>query len=152
MSEQRNDRKRQALTPYLIVKDAARAIEFYTQAFGAEEVLRVDGPDGRVGHAEIRIGDSFVMLADEHPDFGALSPISVGGSPVNLHLYVDDVDRVVERAASAGAVILRPVKNEFYGDRTGMIVDPSGHRWHLATVVEEVSAEEMKARFEAAMR
>jgi PhnB protein len=152
MSEQRNDRKRQALTPYLIVKDAARAIEFYTRAFGAEEVLRVDGPDGRVGHAEIRIGDSFVMLADEHPDFGALSPISVGGSPVNLHLYVDDVDRVVERAASAGAVILRPVKNEFYGDRTGMIVDPSGHRWHLATVVEEVSAEEMKARFEAAMR
>ena len=152
MSEQRDDRKRQALTPYLIVKDASRAIEFYTRAFAAEEVLRVDGPDGRVGHAEIRIGDSFVMLADEHPDFGALSPISVGGSPVNLHLYVDDVDRVVERAASAGAVILRPVKNEFYGDRTGMIVDPFGHRWHLATTVEEVSAEELKARFEAAMR
>ena len=152
MSEQRDDRKRQALTPYLIVKDAPRAIEFYTRAFAAEEVLRLDGPDGRVGHAEIRIGDSFVMLADEHPDFGALSPISVGGSPVNLHLYVDDVDRVVERAASAGAVILRPVKNEFYGDRTGMIVDPFGHRWQLATAVEQVSVEEMRARFEAAMR
>ena len=136
MSEERVSRKRQALTPYLIVKDASRAIAFYTRAFAAEEVLRVDGPDGRVGHAEIRIGDSFLMLADEHPDFGALSPVSVGGSPVNLHLYVDDVDRVVERAASAGAVILRPVKNEFYGDRTAMIVDPFGHRWQLATVVE----------------
>ena len=139
-------------TPYLIVKGASRAIEFYRQAFGAEEILRLDGPDGRVGHAEIRIGDSRLMLADEHPDFGALSPVSVGGSPVNLHLYVDDVDRVVETAASAGAVTLRPVRNEFYGDRTGMIVDPFGHRWQLATAVEEVSAEEMKARYEAAMR
>ena len=143
---------RQALTPYLIVGAAARAIEFYRQAFGAEELLRLDTPDGRVAHAEIRIGDSRVMLADEHPDFGALSPISVGGSPVNLHLYVDDVDRVVEKAASAGAVILRPVRNEFYGDRTGMIVDPFGHRWQLATAVEVVSTEEMKARYEAAMR
>jgi len=152
MSEQRDSGHRQALTPYLIVKGASRAIEFYRQAFGAEEILRLDGPDGRVGHAEIRLGDSHLMLADEHPDFGALSPISVGGSPVNLHLYVDDVDRVVERAASAGAVILRPVKNEFYGDRTGMIVDPFGHRWQLATAVEAVSAAEMQARYEAAIR
>jgi PhnB protein len=152
MHEERDSGHRQALTPYLIVKGGSRAIEFYRQAFGAEEIVRLDGPDGRVGHAEIRIGDSHLMLADEHPDFGALSPISVGGSPVNLHLYVDDVDRVVERAASAGAVILRPVKNEFYGDRTGMIVDPFGHRWQLATAVEAVSAEEVKARYEAATR
>lgn len=128
-------RRRQALTPYLIVKDAPRAIEFYARAFEAEEVFRLDDPDGRVGHAEIRIGDSHLMLADEHPDFGALSPISIGGSPVNLHLYVDNVDGVVDRAAAAGAVVLRSVKNEFYGDRTGMIVDPFGHRWHLATAV-----------------
>jgi PhnB protein len=130
-------RRRQALTPYLIVKDAPRAIEFYTRAFGAEEVFRLDDADGRVGHAEIRIGDSHLMLADEHPDFGALSPISIGGSPVNLHLYVDNVDGVVERATAAGAVVLRSVKNEFYGNRTGMIVDPFGHRWHLATALIE---------------
>jgi PhnB protein len=130
-------RRRQALTPYLIVKDAPRAIEFYARAFEAEEVFRLDEADGRVGHAEIRIGDSHLMLADEHPDFGALSPISIGGSPVNLHLYVDNVDGVVERAAAAGAVVLRSVKNEFYGDRTGMIVDPFGHRWHLATARAE---------------
>jgi PhnB protein len=127
---------RQALTPYLIVKGASHAIDFYTRAFGAKELFRLDGPDGRVGHAEIRIRDSILMLADEHPDFGALSPLSVGGSPVNLHLYVDDVDGTVERAVSAGAVILRAVKNEAYGDRTGMIVDPYGHRWHVATSIE----------------
>jgi len=130
------DVHRQALTPYLIVKGASRAIDFYTRAFGAEELFRLDGPDGRVGHAEIRIRDSVLMLADEHPDFGALSPLSVGGSPVNLHLYVDDVDGTVERAVSAGAVVLRAVKNEAYGDRTGMIVDPYGHRWHVATSIE----------------
>jgi len=130
------DVHRQALTPYLIVKGASRAIDFYMRAFGAEELFRLDGPDGRVGHAEIRIRDSVLMLADEHPDFGALSPLSVGGSPVNLHLYVDDVDGTVERAVSAGAVVLRAVKNEAYGDRTGMIVDPYGHRWHVATAIE----------------
>jgi PhnB protein len=143
--------RRQSLTPYLIVKDAPRAIDFYTRAFGAEETFRLDGPDGKVGHAEIRIGDSYLMLADEHPDFGALGPLSIGGSPVTLHLYVDDVDRVVAGAASAGAVVLRAVKQEFYGDRTGMIVDPFGHRWHLATTVEPVSEDEMKARYAATM-
>jgi PhnB protein len=129
--------RRQALTPYLIVKNAPRAIAFYVRAFAAEEVMRMDDADGRVGHAEIRIGDSHLMLADEHPDFGALSPMSIGGSPVNLHLYVDNVDVVVERATAAGAIVLRSVKNEFYGDRTGMIVDPFGHRWHLATALVE---------------
>jgi len=128
-------RRRQALTPYLIVKDAPRAIEFYRRAFEAEELFRLNDADGRVGHAELRIADSHLMLADEHPDFGALSPISIGGSPVNLHLYVENVDSAVERAADAGAVVLRSVKNEFYGDRTGMIVDPFGHRWHLATAL-----------------
>ena len=141
-----------SVTPGLNINGAERALEFYKKAFGAEESSRFAGPNGKIMHSEIRIGDSHLMLADEHPDFGALSPISVGGSPVNLHLYVDDVDRVVERAASAGAVILRPVKNEFYGDRAGMIVDPFGHRWQLATAVEAVSAEEVKARYGAAIR
>ncbi len=130
--------RRQALTPYLIVKDAPRAIDFYTRAFAAEEVFRLDDADGRVGHAGIRIGDSLLMLADEHPEFGPLRPLTVGGSPVNLHLYVDNVDAVVERAAAAGAVVLRSVKNEFYGDPTGMSVDPFGHRWHLATAQAQV--------------
>ena len=130
MNQKGDSGHRQALTPYLIVKGASRAIDS-TGRRSSQEILRLDGPDGRVGHAEIRMGDSHLMLADEHPDFGALSPISVGGSPMNLHLYVDDVDRVVERAASAGAVILRPVKNEFYGDRAGIMVDPFGHRWQL---------------------
>lgn len=146
------DTGRQTLTPYLIVKDAARAIEFYTRALGAQEQFRLEGPDGRVGHAELRIGTSRFMLADEHPDFGALSPASIGGSPVSLHLQVDDVDAVVARAASAGAVVLRPVRNEFYGERTGTIADPFGHHWHVATTVEEVTVEEMQARYEAAMR
>jgi len=146
------DSGRQTLTPYLIVKDAARAIEFYKRALGAQEQFRLEGPDGRIGHAELRIGTSRFMLADEHPDFGALSPASIGGSPVSLHLQVDDVDAVVGRAASAGAVVLRPVRNEFYGERTGTIPDPFGHHWHVATTVEEVTVEEMQARYEAAMR
>ena len=139
--------RQQALTPYLIVKGAGEAIRFYTEAFGATELFRLAGPDGRIGHAEVRIVDSVLMLADEAPDFGAMSPPSVGGSPVNLHLYVDDVDQCVERAVAAGATVLRSVKDEFYGDRTGMILDPFGHRWHLATHKRDVSAEEMQDRW-----
>jgi|SRR5438309_2163460 len=142
--------ERQALTPYVIVKDAAKAIDFYKKAFGATEVFRLTEPQGsKIGHAELRIGDSLLMLADEYPDFGALSPSSVGGSPVSLHLYVDDVDHLVERATSAGATVLRPVKDEFFGDRIGTIVDPFGHKWQLATRKEEVSPQEMQKRWGA---
>jgi PhnB protein len=139
----------QALTPQLICRDAARAIDFYRQAFGAEELFRLTEPSGKVGHAELRIADSRLMLADEYPDFGALSPASVGGSPVTLHLYVADVDRAIERATAAGATVLRPAKDEFYGDRAGMIADPFGHKWHLASKQEDLSAAEMQRRWDA---
>ena len=145
----KNATERQALTPYLIVKDAAKAIEFYRTAFDAKELFRLTEPQGRIGHAELQIGDSPLMLADEYPDFGALSPPSIGGSPVSIHLYVDDVDRVVERATAAGATVLRPVKDEFYGDRAGMVADPFGHKWHLATRKEDVSPQEMQKRWSA---
>jgi PhnB protein len=143
---------RQVLTPYLIVRNAAKAIEFYAQAFGAREVFRLTEPQGKIGHAELRIGDSLLMLADEYPDFGALGPASIGGSPVTIHLYVEDVDRVVAGATAAGGTILRAVKDEFYGDRAGMIVDPFGHKWHIATHTEDVSAQEMQRRWEAMLR
>jgi PhnB protein len=139
----------QSLTAYLIVKGATKAIEFYQRAFGAEELFRLREPQGRIGHAELRIGGSVMMLADEYPDFGALSPASIGGSPVSVHLYVDDVDGVVERAVGAGATMLRPITNEFYGDRTGVIADPFGHKWHIATKKEEVSPAEMQRRWNA---
>jgi PhnB protein len=137
------------LTAYLIVKGATEAIAFYQRAFGAEELFRLTGPEGRIGHAELRFGDSVMMLADEWPDFGALGPASIGGSPVSVHLYVDDVDRVVERAVDAGATVLRPVKDEFYGDRAGMIADPFGHKWQVATRKEDVSPAEMQRRWGA---
>ena len=138
------------VTPYLIVGDAARAIEFYKEAFGAEEVYRFDAPGGRVGHADVKIGDSHVMLADEHPEMGARSPKTIGGSPVSLSLYVEDVDATVERAVEAGARLVRPVANQFYGDRTGGVEDPFGHVWYVATHVEDVSDEEMQKRAAAA--
>jgi PhnB protein len=138
---------RQVVTAYLIVRNAAKAIEFYRKAFGAEEMFRLTEPQGKIGHAELRIRDSLLMLADEYPDFGALSPASIGGTPVSLHLYVEDVDRVVESAAAAGATILRAVKDEFYGDRAGMILDPFGHKWHIATHKEDVSPQEMQRRW-----
>jgi PhnB protein len=141
---------RPALTPYVIVKDAAKAIDFYQRAFGATEVFRLIEPESsRIGHAELRIGGALLMLADEWPDFGALSPTSIGGSPVSLHLYVDDVDGFVQRATSAGATILRAIRNEFYGDRTGTVADPFGHQWHIATRKEEVSPQEMQKRWNA---
>jgi PhnB protein len=139
-------------TPYLIVKDAARAFEFYKRAFGATELLRMPAPGGKIGHAEIKIGDSPIMLADEVPDMGALSPETLGGTPVSILLYVEDVDAVFNQAVAAGAKMQRPVKDQFYGDRTGGVTDPFGHVWYVATHKEDVSPEEMRKRGAAAGR
>jgi PhnB protein len=139
-------------TPYLIIQGAADAIEFYKRAFGASELLRMADPQGRVGHAEIRIGDSVIMLADEHPSMGYRGPRSLGGSSVSILLYVEDVDRVFERAVQAGAKVQRPVADQFYGDRSGTLEDPFGHVWTVATHVEDVSPEEMERRAAAAMK
>jgi PhnB protein len=137
-----------SITPYLVIKGAAQAIEYYKKVFGATEVVRMNGPDGKVGHAELKIGDSLIMLADENPSMGAgyTSATSIGASPVSLYLYLPDVDNAIERAAAAGARILRPAKDQFYGDRSGFIQDPFGHLWGIATHVEDVSPEEMKER------
>ena len=140
------------VTPYLIVKGAADAIDFYRRAFGATEMLRMADPQGRVGHAEIKIGDSVIMLADEHPAMGYRGPRSLGGSSVSILLYLEDVDGVFERAVKAGAKAQRPVTNQFYGDRSGTLEDPFGHVWTIATHVEDVPPEEMKRRAEAAMK
>ena len=139
-----------SVTPYLIIKGAADAIEFYKRAFGATELLRMPHPDGRVGHAEIKIGDSPVMLADEFPEMGHKSPTTLGGSPVSLMIYVDDVDTVFNRAIAEGAKSDRPLETKFYGDRSGSLTDPFGHLWHIATHVEDVSEEEMQKRAAAA--
>ncbi len=138
------------VTPYLIVSDGASAIDFYKSIFGASEVMRIPGPGGRVGHAELRIGNSIIMLADEHPQVGARSPQSIGGSPVSFLLYVDQVDVVTQKAEAAGAKILRPPKDQFYGDRTATLTDPFGHQWTVATHVEDVAPEEMQKRAAAA--
>jgi PhnB protein len=135
-----------SVTPYLMVNGAIRALEFYAGAFGAREVLRLMQPDGRVGHAEIAIGDSRIMLADEFPELGARGPQSIGGTPVTIHLYVEDVDATVARALAAGATLTRPVADQFYGDRLGVITDPFGHIWSVATHREDVSEEEMIRR------
>ena len=146
-----SDHPGQTVTPYLIVGDAQAAIAFYAQAFGAEEMFRLTEPDGgRIGHAELRIGNSVFMLADEHPEFGAQSPATLGGSPVKFHLAVDDADRAVERAVAAGATVLRPVQDQFYGERSGMVADPFGHAWFLASQTEAVRPDEMQRRYEAA--
>jgi len=139
-------------TPYLIVKGATQAIEFYKKAFGATELMRMPQPGGKIGHAEIKIGDSPIMLADESPDVGARSPQSIGGSPVSIMLYVEDVDRIFSQAVEAGAKVKRPVADQFYGDRTGGIEDPFGHLWYIATHKEDVSPEEMRKRAAAAGR
>ena len=133
----------------MIVKDAARAIEFYKKAFGAIELMRMTQQDGRIGRAEIKIGDSPIMLADEFPEMGARSPETLGGSPVSVLLYVQDVDAVFNQAVAAGAKVTRPVKDQFYGDRSGGVTDPFGHQWHIATHKEDVTPEEMKRRQEA---
>ncbi|MGH8426451.1 MAG: VOC family protein [Gammaproteobacteria bacterium] len=134
-----------SVTPYLVVKGAAAALDFYKQAFGAVEVLRMQ-EGGRVGHAEITIGDSRVMLADEHPEMKIFGPQSGAAPGVSIMLYVKDVDAVVKRAITAGAKLDRPVADQFYGDRMGSIIDPFGHRWHVGTHVEEVSPEELQKR------
>ena len=134
------------VTPYLIVDDANAAINFYISVLGAEERMRMPGPDDKVGHAELTIGDSMIMLADEFPDMGARSPKSIGGSPVTIHVYVQDVDATVALAVNAGATITRPVEDKFYGDRGGEFLDPYGHRWSIASHVEDLSPEEMQLR------
>jgi PhnB protein len=135
-----------SVTPYLIVNDGAGAIDFYKKAFGAVETVRMGGPEGKIGHAEIRIGDSYVMLADESPDMGHRSAQSIGATPVSLVLYVEDVDAQFKQAIAAGAKELRPVEDQFYGDRMGTLVDPFGHVWSLGTHKEDVSPEEMNRR------
>lgn len=141
-----------SLTPYIIVKGADAAIKFYERVFGAREKFRLADPEGHIGHAELSIGDGELMLADELPSFGALSPATVGGTSVKLHLYVANVDTVVKRAEAAGATVLRPVQDQFYGDRSGMIVDPFGHQWFVATRKESMSPEEMSRRYAEMMQ
>jgi PhnB protein len=136
-------------TPYLSCRDAAGAIAFYKEAFGAVETVRMAGPDGRIGHAELKIGAATIMLADEHPEIGFRSPRSLGGSPVTIHVYVLDVDAFVARASAAGATVTRPVADQFYGDRSAQLEDPSGHRWSIATHVEDVAPDELERRFRA---
>ena len=137
-------------TAYLIVDGAAKALDFYKRVFGASEKMRMPSPGDKVGHAEIVIGDSMIMLADEHPEMGARSPRAFGGSPVSMMVYVEDVDATVKTALAAGAKLIRPVEDKFYGDRSGTIEDPFGHHWHVSTHKEDVPAEEM-ARRAAAM-
>ena len=139
-------------TPYLVVKGAAAAIDFYKAVFGAAELMRMPGPGGMVMHAELKIGDSIIMLADEFPDMGFRGPQSIGGSPVGICLYFPDVDARFALAIRNGATEKRPVQNQFYGDRSGTIVDPFGHVWTIATHVEDVAPAEMNRRFEAEMK
>lgn len=139
------------VTPYLCVDGAQAAIEFYAKVLGAKERMQMPSPGGKIGHAELELGESLIMLADEHPDIGALSPKTVGGTPVVISLYVEDVDAVFDAAVAAGATALRPVENQFYGDRSGQFEDPFGHHWNVATHVEDVPPEEMEKRMAQAM-
>ncbi|MBX7223931.1 MAG: VOC family protein [Blastocatellia bacterium] len=133
------------VTPHLVLQNASEVIEFYKKAFGAEECGRMMGPDGqKVMHAEIKIGNSMIMVGEEHPEMGFVSPLTTGQSGVTIHLYVPDVDAVFEQAVQAGATVKMPVTDMFWGDRYGMVVDPSGHNWSLATHTRDVSFEEMK--------
>jgi PhnB protein len=134
------------VTPYLFVDGASEAIGFYCSVLGAKERTRMPGPDGRVFHAELELGDSMVMLGDENPDIAVRGPRAIGGTPVMLHVYVEDADTVFERAIAAGAKALRPVEDQFYGDRSGRFEDPFGHQWDVATHVEDVGPDEMRKR------
>ena len=138
-------------TPCLTINGAARAIEFYKKAFGASEVMRFAHGD-RIGHAEIQIGDSKIMLSDEFPEMGVRSPQTIGGSPTAIYLYVDNVDAVADRAVTQGAKMVRPVEDKFYGDRSGMLQDPFGHVWHIATHKEDVPEDELRKRAEVFMK
>ncbi len=135
-----------SITPYLVIKGAADAIDFYKRAFGATEIMRMPSPDGRIGHAEMSFGNSKIMLADEYPEMGHRSPQSLGGTGVSLMLYLENVDEVFKRAVAAGAKELQPIQNQFYGDRSGTLQDPFGHVWTVATHVEDVPPEEMERR------
>jgi len=160
MKKQRNSRSRNGaakkvqpiptgyhvVTPYLSVQGAAEAIEFYKNAFGAKEVMRMPGPNGKLGHAEISLGDSRVMLSDEYEEMDFLGPRTRGGTTVQLHVYVKDCDAQVEKAVAAGAKLVRPVKDQFYGDRTGCVEDPFGHVWHFATHKEDIPMDALKKR------
>ena len=137
------------VTPYLAIKNAAKALEFYEKAFGATVRYKLSMPDGRVGHAEIELGDSVIMLADEFPEYGGKAPEALGGSPVSIHLYVQDVDAFVKRALAAGARERKRVEDQFYGDRSGQLEDPFGHLWWVATHKEDVTPEEMQKRVRA---
>jgi PhnB protein len=141
-----------AVTPYLIINGAAGALEFYKQAFGAVELLRMPAPDGKIGHAEIRIGDSPIMLADEFPEMDARGPTAYGGTPVSLMVYVADADATYRRAIAAGGKELRPLRDQFYGDRSGTLTDPYGHIWTVATHKEDVPPDELQRRSEEAMK
>ena len=142
------------VTPYLFIKGAASAIDYYKKVFGATELFRMNGPDGKVGHAELKIGNSHIMLADENPSMGAghTSAATIGASPVSLYVYLPDVDRVVEKARTEGAKILKPVQDQFYGDRTGFFQDPFGHLWGVATHIEDVAPKDMEERAKKAMQ
>ena len=141
-----------AVTAYLSIKGAAQAIDFYKRAFGAKETVRIPGPEGTIGHAELKIGDSIVMLADESPGQGFLGPHARGGTTIQLHLYVRDVDATVEKAVAAGGKLTRPIEDKFYGDRAGTIEDPYGHVWYIATHTEDVPPKEMKRRMDEMMK
>lgn len=135
-----------SVTPYLIIDGAAKAIDFYKRAFNTKELMRMQSPDGRVGHAEIQIGDSHIMLADEYPEMGYRSPQALGGAAVSLMVYVEKVDEIFKQALSSGAQELQPLKDQFYGDRSGTLKDPFGHVWTISTHVEDVAPEEMRRR------
>lgn len=137
------------VSPYLAIKDAAKALEFYKTAFRATESYKLMMPDGRLGHAEIRLGDSVIMLSDEFPEYGGKAPQTLGGSPVSIHLYVEDVDGFFKRALAAGAKERKPVMDQFYGDRSGQLEDPFGHLWWVATHKEDIAPEEMQKRVQA---
>lgn len=139
-------------TPYLSVRGAGAALDFYKRAFGAKEIMRMPGPNGTIGHAEIQIGNSRIMLADEFPQMGFVGPQTRGGTSVHLHLYVEDADARVAQAVAAGATVKRAVQDQFYGDRTGTIEDPFGHVWHLATHTEDVPEPELRRRAAEAMK
>jgi PhnB protein len=138
-----------SVTPYLVVDGGVKALDFYKAAFGATEIMRMEQPNGRLGHAEFRIGNSIIMMADEHPQMGYRGPKALGGTPVSILLYVEDVDTVAAKVVKEGAKVLRPVENQFYGDRSGTFEDPFGHVWTVASHVEDIAPEEMKRRVDA---
>ncbi len=140
------------LTPYLIIKGATQALEWYKKALGAEELFRMPAPDGQIGHAEMKIGDSIIMLADEYPDLGYKSPASFGGTPVSFMVYVTDVDTQFKKALDAGGKVLKPLQDQFYGDRSGTLIDPFGHVWTIGTHKEDLSPEEMDRRHQEYMK